>query len=793
MGAALLYVMVAAGVAWLCHRLIRPLGIRATAILVLLPLVLTGRALLTGRVYAPIDLPYEAPPLQALATDVGIERAHNPILSDLYAQIIPWKKVVREAWLSGEWPLWNPYVFAGDILAAAGQPAPYDPFLILSFLVPLPQSLTFLASITLFLLALWMFVWLRELRCSEQASLFGAASWMFGSFLVFWLGWPVTHTVGWLPLVMLGVRRVMRGGARGLSILTTAFTLMLLSGHPESAMHVVTVAAIFTIWEIAVAWRPAGTRLLAGRLVTLILAGLIALLLCAIYLLPMLEAIPQTTEHFVRKTMYASADRSVAPSEAAARLAVNVVPFLFGSQQKGLSSEAPPDLLPDSAYAGSLLFPLVIHALWRSRRRERWLFAGLALLGLLAGADAPVVADLLARLPLFDIAINDRLIFVASFALSVLATFGLDAWLTRRDRRRLVYSFTIHALLLGVLIALLWFWMIDSDLSYRYLSGSSLTFLLPLVLGIFVLLATRKRRDAIAILLLLFIGQRALEVGNVYPTLPAKAFYPPVDGFDQLPDDGQPYRIVGLGQTLIPSTAAMYGLEDVRGYQAMTFNRYQETYRLWCRAQPVWFNLVTDLTHPFLSFLNVRFAVAPPGTDPPQGWHVRDATEGMTLLENKGFIPRAIAPSTVHLNMPLDRAAFEMALEQDFSKTSWIWGSSADAAAVTENGPGIVTITAPSMKRRHLVARMEQPGWIVVSETGWKGWKAYEGGRRIPLRNANHAFLALQVGAGEHEIDLVYFPSSFVVGSAISLTTLIGVLLALAMRHRRRRTSSLGC
>ena len=33
----------------------------------------------------------------------------------------------------------------------------------------------------------------------------------------------------------------------------------------------------------------------------------------------------------------------------------------------------------------------------------------------------------------------------------------------------------------------------------------------------------------------------------------------------------------------------------------MTFTRYVYTYDLWCKAQPVWFNRVDDLTRPFLS------------------------------------------------------------------------------------------------------------------------------------------------------------------------------------------------
>jgi hypothetical protein len=146
--AAVLYLLTALACIALVDRLILRIGWRFALLLIVLPLVFTGRALLSGAVYAPIDLPYHSHPLRAMMDEAGVEKFQNPILSDLYAQMIPWKKAVREAYLGGEWPLWNPHQFAGDILAASSQPAPYDPLLLISLLVPLPQSLTFLASMT---------------------------------------------------------------------------------------------------------------------------------------------------------------------------------------------------------------------------------------------------------------------------------------------------------------------------------------------------------------------------------------------------------------------------------------------------------------------------------------------------------------------------------------------------------------------------------------------------------------------------------------------------------------------
>src|SRR5438132_7924482 len=113
MTTALAYFAAAAASLWLTHRLVRPLSRFAAIVLIALPLCFTGKALFTGRVYAPIDLPFLSEPLHSLQkTPI---HGHNGVLSDVYCLNIPWKYAVRYAYAHGEWPLWNPFNFCGDI------------------------------------------------------------------------------------------------------------------------------------------------------------------------------------------------------------------------------------------------------------------------------------------------------------------------------------------------------------------------------------------------------------------------------------------------------------------------------------------------------------------------------------------------------------------------------------------------------------------------------------------------------------------------------------------------------
>ncbi|MEA2326852.1 MAG: hypothetical protein QOE68_1811, partial [Thermoanaerobaculia bacterium] len=158
---AILYLLAAAGTLALVRRF-TALSRQAAAVLILLPLFLTGRALVTGRVYAPIDLAYHFDPLTSMATRVGIDRIANPLPSDVTVQFLPWNAALRWSIAHGQWPLWNPFELSGNVLAAAAQSAPFHPVTLLGLLIPAPDAFGFMAAMTYFLAALGMFLFLRN-------------------------------------------------------------------------------------------------------------------------------------------------------------------------------------------------------------------------------------------------------------------------------------------------------------------------------------------------------------------------------------------------------------------------------------------------------------------------------------------------------------------------------------------------------------------------------------------------------------------------------------------------------
>jgi hypothetical protein len=771
--AALFYLLSAAGTLLLVRRFVT-MSRRAAAALILLPLCLTGRALVTGNVYAPIDLAYHFDPLASMASKAGIARIANPLPSDVAAQFVPWNAALRWSIAHGQWPLWNPFELSGNVLAAAAQSAPFHPVTLLGLLLPMPDALGFAASMTYFLAALGMFLFLRNLELRSVPSLFGAAGWMLSTYVITYTHTAHGNAIVLLPLVMLGARAVaLHPGFRSASLLAAALILLTLCGHPETSLHIVVLATAYVLVRTKERW----VSVIASGLG----AGIAALLLTAFFLAPMIDAIPQTREYLHRES---GADAVSAPWSSVTRSVANdFVPFSEGTpgveEQHHEGSTRHRSL--GSAYCGAMLLAPAVLALLRVRTREKYFFAAIVLFGLLAGAEAPGLTAVLARLPVFSLAVNARMISFAAFGICALAAIGLQASFI--DRERLTWLFLGVALVLAVVIA----WIaVPSTLTPDFVRANAIREIVPLLLAFALMRAMRASPPAMVGLLGLLLLQRVTEIGGFIPTVDRRAFFPRIEGFEHLPAaGGEPYRIVGQGPLFAPNIGVLYGLEDVRGYQAMTFARLAETFPLWSIPQPVWSNRVDNLTAPMLSLMNVRYALAMPEAKTPPMWRLIGQYPSYQLLENRAVLPRAFVPRVIHAGK--SDVMNGMRACRDFANDAWI--ETGDAATSVANGSGSVSVRA-SGSRLMLHASMQSPGWIVVSETAWKGWRATMNGQRLKIHFADRAFVGLYVPAGEHDIELAYRPKSVVTGAIVSIASAMmlgGVAVVRRWRATQRR------
>ena len=757
------------------HRWIERLTRRSALILAAMPLLLTGPATFTAGVYAPIDILYGAEPFTSHPLKPA-GPARTPLLSDVVCSMIPWQQAVRDALTHGRLPLWNRFLLAGEPLLATQQPAVLHPATWIGLLLPVPQAWTLQMSLRLLVALLSAFLLLRDLGCREGPGLIGAVAWAFSDFMVFWIGYPVANAIGPFPLLALGLRRLARQTDRRAFGLTTGSLLLIITaGHPEMLLFAVAAGGVWFLFELAHA--SSGRRFRA--LLLSLGAGALALGLTAVQLLPLAEALPQTWEAAFRSEWYAHQPKSVDIVQSARRSVLSVVPFAYGvSGKSGLFRE----FGVPAAYSGALLFPLAWTGLF-FRERPRGALVALGCLGAACWARLAVVSDAIGRLPLFSLGVLDYLVFAAIFALAVLAAFGAER-LSRGEGRM---AFLCGAVASMLLILWLFRWrsagMAVLGMAPEFARERLAWEIVPLVVAALLVAPAIPGASArVPILLALFLVARFAEVGRLYPTLPASAFYPRLPALDAVPREA-PERFVGLGATLLPNAATLYGLEDVRGYESMTFRPLRDTYPLWSRPLAAWFNIVEDLRRPFLSFLNVKYALVPPGEAPPPGWRLRSRGTGADLLENLSALPRAFVPAW--LKRVPDAAARLEALNAiaDFGERGVI-AEAGHSDAWTRNGRATATVASYRPQAMTLSVEAEEDTIVATSVTAWKGWKFRLDGVTVEPLSYNHAFLAVAVPRGRHHVELRYLPDSFRIGMTLSLVSFFAGILVFGRPRR---------
>jgi hypothetical protein len=76
-----------------------------------------------------------------------------------------------------------------------------------------------------------------------------------------------------------------------------------------------------------------------------------------------------------------------------------------------------------------------------------------------------------------------------------------------------------------------------------------------------------------------------------------------------------------------------------------------------------------------------------------------------------------------------------------------------------------------------LQAEMEQPGYVVLSDTWYPGWQALLDGQPAHIERANLVFRAIYVPQGTHTLRVYFCPSSYTWGWRLSLGTLLLLVL----------------
>ncbi len=151
------------------------------------------------------------------------------------------------------------------------------------------------------------------------------------------------------------------------------------------------------------------------------------------------------------------------------------------------------------------------------------------------------------------------------------------------------------------------------------------------------------------------------------------------------------------------------------------------------------------------------------------------------VYENMDVLPRAFV---VH------RARAAETFPPDFDPTAEIiveGGADLDAHPL---GPEWVRITAYEPERVEVEAELTAPGYLVLTDAHYPGWRAWVDGEEVPIATANRLFRAVYLEAGRHRVEFRFRPRSLWLGAMMSLAGLaVGAIPAFCSFVGRRGVS----
>jgi len=698
----------------------------------------------------------------------------------------------------------------------------------------------------------------RVLGISRRAAFLAGVAFAFSDPLLIHLGnlnlIAVLSWLGWiLAAFHLSIARRSLGWAACAGLF---FAIANYAGHAQSSYYL--GLAVMIYWALGIGYWAGDWRLETGdwsirsgsgsgnglfELIKSVLAtvqypfatALIALLLTAPILLPALELLPFTSRADL--AYQENVSYSLAPVPA---LVGMVTPSFFGRGPALHWSLWDRVELP---YVGAvaLLLALAAFFLPLDNKHSRLLpWIGLASFGLLValGVYTPVHGWLTQLLPAFDsFRAPARAVVLWTFSLAVLAGYGVDGlrigwwWMGGDEGSQPVpRSSRIYSTFLRwggfVLLAIATPAVYSALLA---LQPDSVWFLRASLAGLAVVLATgawlvtwalislydrgHLNGRLLALLLIVLLLLELAATGaytDISERNPAQSFDHPeiVDFLREQSDGGQPtadgaegnllsavsglpssFRIdarTGIDDLWQPDTAALVGLRDVSGI----VNPLLLTHWDW-----LWESTGGRQTRLY-DMLNVGYVLVRDGTPLPEKFVLAfDAPGDLAVYRNPDAFPQAWLVSDA-ATMPNAYAALIELLQPDFDPAATVVLVEDDRRPTT-NSPifqsPLSNPQSPNFLQFTLVA--PTPGWLVISEAWYPGWRATVNGVETPVLRANYALRAVAVPAGDVTVEMRFAPESWrwglwMAGAGGALLLVIWLLAAVqAFRRRKSRVA----
>jgi len=617
------------------------------------------------------------------------------------------------------------------------------------------------------------------------------------------------------PLMLLAGEKIInrRHLTLWIGALGAAIGLSILGGHPETTFNICFAFGLYFSLRLIV--KKAGFRQSLLSLGAVFAGVLIGLLLGAIQWVPF-------TEFLFNSATLSEGGRSMGGAQLLfsgdwlynlSTSLTLLIPNFFGSPLTHnylwpFSNYQ--NYNEQTIYFGLIPLALSFSMLFNPRRRSiPWILIAISLFFLAVAWRLPGF-EVVNHIPPFSLLLNSRLKMLVPLMLAVVAGIGLDGWLKLEPvvspSPKYPRSALIPALLSLALFAILGsanlflpaldihhpsYQAFVEHLVYQVFNINQPRIMISaFVAVIFILLwilSWRRiiNRPAFGVSVLTITLIELTVLGWHYnPTTDRNLAYPDIPLLSILAQETQPFRTMTTDLSLFPPNAgAAYQIAQVEGYDYPVFQSEYDLYQAQggdkASHRQAW-----SIDYPLVDWLNIRYVIS---SAPIQknGFHLVLEQPAYKVYENENAYPRAYMVYDYQIFEDRAKLLATMISTPDMLKKTVLFSQPPPNVPLvtgvsTDEIPAKVEFLDYGMDRSVLNVNSARAGFLVISDIYAPGWKANIDGLAAAVLNANYAYRAVVLPAGQHQVEFYYAPASFVIGKTLSLSGLI-ILLALSI------------
>ncbi len=691
----------------------------------------------------------------------------------------------RDCFWHGELPFWDPYNYCGVPFLAQWNTMPLYPPALIYLLLPLTWSLSFFCLLHLWFAGFGMYLLARRWTGNDFAAAFAGTAFAFNGLTLNLLMWP-SHiaTLSWMPWVVLAVEAAWREGGRKIFLAALVGALQMLAGGPETIF--LTWVFLLALWIQQLATGESPRTGMLWRFPTIVM---FVILLAAAQLLPFLDL----AAHSQREAGFADTRWSM-PAWGWMNF---LVPMAFGNtRDMGVFFQYGQNWT-SSYYLGIGTLWLALLAVWTLRERRVRLLVACAVVALIFafGEHTPIYPALRRIIPQLSlITYPVKYLTLVAFFAPLLAAFALARLQSLQNGERRKFSgqaVILGCILLSLLVGILfWAWRFPfstDDVHATLLNGLTRGGFL-LMTGVLLMFLTRPLKSGlcrVAPLILVLIAW--LDVLTHEPTQNPTAsptIYTVGLAREYLKMSPQPE--LGKSRAMLTPMAEWQFVHTSIASPQNNFRIGRLCYGANCNlldAVPKVDGFLSltprendDVLSLFYTWTNADF----PGLENFMGVSQISAPDQIYHWQSRSnYLPLVTAgQKPVFLN---DGGTMRALTQPDFDGGKVVFLPPEEKSVVTVSNGTDARILNSSFGNQTVDIGVEaaEPSLVVVAQSYYHNWHAYVDGHETPLLRANHAFQAIQVPAGRHQIRLAYEDSAFETGLTISIFAWLGCLICL--------------